>query len=44
MAFATTNVSNPIEKLEKAFKLVTENIVDDNATPHINEEILNPIS
>ena len=43
MAFATTNVSNPIEKLEKAIKLVTENIVDDNSTPHINEEILNRI-
>ena len=43
MAFATTNVSNPIEKLEKAIKLVTENIVDDNATPYINEEILSRI-
>jgi AcrR family transcriptional regulator len=43
MAFATTNVSNPVEKLEKAIKLVTENVVDDNATPHINEEVLNRI-
>ena len=43
MAFATTNISNPIEKLEKAIKLVTENIVDDNATPYINEEILSRI-
>ena len=43
MAFATTNVSNPIEKLEKAIKLVTENVTDDHATQHINEEILNRI-
>ena len=43
MAFATTNVSNPIEKLEKAIKLVTENVADDNATPYINEEILSRI-
>ena len=43
LAFATTNVSNPIEKLEKAIRLVTENVVDDNTTPHINEEILNRI-
>ena len=43
MAFATTNVSNPIEKLEKAIKLVTENVTDDHATPHINEEILSRI-
>ena len=43
MAFATINISNSIEKLEKAIQLVTENVADDNATPHINEEILNRI-
>ena len=43
LAFATTNVSNPIEKLEKAIKLVTENVTDDHATQHINEEILSRI-
>ena len=43
LAFATTNVINPIEKLEKAIKLVTENIVDDDATPYINEAVLNRI-
>ena len=43
IAFATTNVSNPIEKLEKVIKLVTENVADDNTTPHINEEILSRI-
>ena len=36
LAFATTNVSNPIEKLEKASKLVTENVTDDHTTQHIN--------
>ena len=30
-------------KLEKAIKLVTENVTDDHATPHINEEILSRI-
>ena len=39
----TTNISNPVEKLEKAIILVTENVVDDNATPHINEGILSRI-
>jgi AcrR family transcriptional regulator len=43
MIFATTNIVDPIEKLEKAIKLVTENILDDNETPHINEEVLNRI-
>ncbi|KIM09701.1 MAG: TetR family transcriptional regulator [Sulfurovum sp. FS06-10] len=43
MAFATTNVTNPVEKLEKAIKLVTENVTDDNTTPYINEEILSHI-
>jgi AcrR family transcriptional regulator len=43
MIFATTNIIDPIEKLEKAIKLVTENILDDNETPHINEEVLNRI-
>lgn len=40
MVFATTNISNPIEKLEKAIKLVTESVNDDDTTPYINEEIL----
>jgi hypothetical protein len=43
MIFATTNIVDPIEKLEKAIKLVTENILDYNETPHINEEVLNRI-
>lgn len=43
LAFATTNVSDPIEKLKKAIKIVTEKIEDDSATLHINEAILNKI-
>ncbi|CAM3791244.1 TetR/AcrR family transcriptional regulator [Flavobacterium branchiophilum] len=43
MVFATTNLSNPIEKLEKAIQLVTENVLDDETTPHINEQLLNQI-
>jgi AcrR family transcriptional regulator len=43
MTFATINISNPIEKLEKAIKLVTENVADDTSTPHINEAVLNRI-
>jgi AcrR family transcriptional regulator len=43
LVFATTNVTNPIEKLEKAITIVTENVSDDLSTPHINEEILNRI-
>jgi AcrR family transcriptional regulator len=43
LVFATTNVSNAIEKLEKAIKIVTENVTDNKATEHINEQILNRI-
>lgn len=43
IVFSTTNISNPIEKLEKGIKIVSENIKDDISTPHINEKILNRI-
>jgi AcrR family transcriptional regulator len=43
LVFATTNVSNSIEKLEKAIRIVTENVADDKATEHIDEQILNRI-
>ena len=43
LAFATTNIDNPIEKLKKAIRIVTEKIEDDKATAHINEAILNKI-
>jgi len=40
LVFATTNVTNPIEKLEKALTIVTEKCEDDLETPHINEALL----
>ncbi|MDI9308657.1 MAG: TetR/AcrR family transcriptional regulator [Limnohabitans sp.] len=41
--FSTANIKNPEEKLEKAIVIVTQNIVDDSQTPHINEAVLNRI-
>jgi AcrR family transcriptional regulator len=43
LLFATANVMDPIQKLEKAIQIVTENIADDEATPYINEQLLNRI-
>ena len=43
LVFATTNVANPAEKLNKAITVITEKIVDDRETIHINEAILNQI-
>jgi AcrR family transcriptional regulator len=43
LAFATTNVSNPMERLKKGIAIVTEKIEDDTTTLHINEAILNKI-
>ncbi len=43
LVFATSNVSDPMEKLKKAITIVTEKVVDDTATLHINESILNKI-
>jgi AcrR family transcriptional regulator len=43
MVFATNNILNPMEKLKKAITIVTEKIVDDTNTIHINEAILNKI-
>ncbi len=43
LAFATTNVSNPMERLKKGITIVTEKIEDDSTTLHINESILNKI-
>ena len=43
MVFATNNILNPMEKLKKAITIVTEKIVDDSSTIHINEAILNKI-
>jgi AcrR family transcriptional regulator len=43
LVFATTNVTDPLEKLRKAITIVTEKIDDDLSTVHINESILNKI-
>ena len=43
LLFATSNISNATEKLNRAITVVTEKIVDDTETIHINEAILNRI-
>lgn len=43
LAFATTNISDSMERLKKGITIVTEKIEDDSATQHINESILNKI-
>lgn len=43
LLFATTNISEPLDKLIKAITIVTEKIEDDMATDHINESVLNKI-
>ncbi len=43
LAFATTNISDPMERLQKGIVVVTEKIEDDDATLHVNESILNKI-
>ena len=43
LVFATTNILDPKEKLTKAVTIVTEKIIDDGKTEHINEAILNNI-
>ncbi|WP_428224319.1 TetR/AcrR family transcriptional regulator [Flavobacterium sp.] len=43
IVFTTTNLQNPVEKLEKAIEIITQNVSDDLSTPHINEAILNHI-
>jgi AcrR family transcriptional regulator len=43
LVFSTNNIADPIEKLSVGIKIVTENIVDDKNTPHIDESILNRI-
>ncbi len=43
MLISTTNIPNPMEKLQRAITIVTEKVEDDSATLHINESILNKI-
>ncbi len=40
LVFATNNITNPLEKLKIAIKIVTQEVVDDSDTLHINEAIL----
>lgn len=43
LVFATINLTNPIDKLNKAIHVVTQPIEDDLATPYINESVLSRI-
>lgn len=43
LVFATTNISNPHQKLENAINVITQSIVDDVNTAHIDESVLNRI-
>jgi AcrR family transcriptional regulator len=43
LVFATSNIVDSEEKLNRAITIITEKIVDDQATEHINESILNKI-
>ena len=43
LVFATTNITDPKEKLRNAITIVTEKVIDDSSTEHINEAILNKI-
>ena len=43
LVFATTNILDPKEKLKKAITLVTEKVINDGKTEHINESVLNKI-
>ncbi|MFV8268526.1 TetR/AcrR family transcriptional regulator [Flavobacterium sp. GT2N3] len=43
LIFATTNITDPKEKLIKAITIVTEKVADDTNTAYVNEAILNKI-
>ena len=43
LVYATTNTTDPREKLRKAITIVTEKVLDDSSTDHINESVLNKI-
>jgi hypothetical protein len=43
MVFKLTNIDDPMERLKRAIVIVTEKIVDDERTQHVNERILNRI-
>jgi len=43
LVFATHNIIDPLDKLTISIKIITQNIVNDKNTPHIDESILNRI-
>ena len=43
LVFGTSNIDDNLQKLKKAIIIVTEKIIDDKNTEHINEAILNKI-
>jgi AcrR family transcriptional regulator len=43
LVFETNNITNPLEKLNKAITIVTEKIEDDTETLYVNESVLNRI-
>ena len=43
LVFATHNIIDPLEKLTISIKIITQNILDDKNTTHIDESILNRI-
>ena len=43
LVFAISNLTNSMEKLKKAIEIITDRIVDDTETKHIDEAILNRI-
>lgn len=43
LVFTTSNITDASEKLNRAITVVTEKILDDQSTPHINENVLNKI-
>lgn len=43
LLLSTTNINDPLEKLNRAIEIVTEVVEDDITTSHINESILNQI-
>ncbi len=43
LVFATANVSDPVEKLKNAIRIVTDSVEDDATTKYIDEKLLNRI-
>ncbi|MGL2965819.1 TetR/AcrR family transcriptional regulator [Flavobacterium sp. XGLA_31] len=43
LAFSTSNITDPMERLKRAITIVTEKVEDDSTTIHINEAVLNRI-